>query len=324
MTQYRRNDVIVVSWADENTYMGTLDLVSHEFVHGIVRHTADLKYERESGALNESFADIFGVVVERYTEDQLGIANPDWDISEDTPATWVLRNLEFPMQHGVHYNPNIVPCGNAIEIGQPDTYEGDFWYFEEDRSTMDQCDNYGVHVNSGPQNKWFQLLADGGTHNGVNVVGIGVQNAADIAYYALTTSLGKHSQYINSRVATTNAAVDLFGACSIHHQSVSDAWDAVQVPGIAVDCFPQGDKYRPNVENSIFAYPNPSNGNFIIKSSQPMIGNITITSIHGKILNTFDANGEKELKLSLDLPSGFYILTLQDVSASKVLRIIIQ
>lgn len=50
-----------------------LDVVAHELTHAVTEHTANLEYQDESGALNESFSDIFGAMVDR----------DDWEAGED-------------------------------------------------------------------------------------------------------------------------------------------------------------------------------------------------------------------------------------------------
>ena len=57
-----------------------LDVAGHEFSHLVVNNNDNggLVYQGESGALNESFADIFGTSIEFYS----GI-NSDWTIGED-------------------------------------------------------------------------------------------------------------------------------------------------------------------------------------------------------------------------------------------------
>ncbi|CAG0908569.1 unnamed protein product, partial [Darwinula stevensoni] len=42
-----------------------LDVAGHEMSHGVIQSTANLEYQGESGALNESFADVFGVLIDR-------------------------------------------------------------------------------------------------------------------------------------------------------------------------------------------------------------------------------------------------------------------
>lgn len=58
-----------------------LDVAGHEMSHGVIESTANLDYEGESGAINESFADVFGVLIDR----------DDWEVGED-----VVRLSEFP------------------------------------------------------------------------------------------------------------------------------------------------------------------------------------------------------------------------------------
>lgn len=191
-------------------HLSTLDVVGHEYAHGVNRHTAGLQYIGESGALDESFSDIFGVMVERFIE---GATN--WTIGED--ANLAMRSLQ---------NPNVPPMGGR---GSADTYGGNFWI-----NPASSDDNGGVHFNSGVQNHWFYLLSNGGS--GVNdkgssfsVQGIGVVNAAKIAYRNLTRYLGTSSTYVDARQGAINAAIDLFGECSTQHVATVNAWHAVGV-----------------------------------------------------------------------------------------------
>ena len=43
-----------------------IDLVAHEYSHGVNQNTSNLIYLFEPGALNESFSDIMGTAVEHY------------------------------------------------------------------------------------------------------------------------------------------------------------------------------------------------------------------------------------------------------------------
>ncbi len=173
-------------------YLGTLDVVGHEFTHGITQYTANLEYENESGALNESFSDIFGTAIERYS-----LGSNDWDLG--APAI-TLRNME---------NPNA--------FSQPDFYEGAFWYTGPD-------DTGGVHTNSGVQNYWFYLLSSGAT---ANVTGIGFDKAAKIAYRTLTIYLDETSDYNDARTWSLQSAADLYGSCSNEWLMTNNAWSEV-------------------------------------------------------------------------------------------------
>ena len=178
-----------------------LDIVGHEFTHGVVGATAGLEYKDESGALNESFADIFGEIVEHYT-----LGDLDWLVAGDRGA---FRSLS-----------------NPSDYNDPDTYKGDNWYDGDD-------DNGGVHTNSGVQNYWFYLLCEGGS--GINddgdvykVKGIGINKARRIVYEALLL-LNPQDEYMDARRASLRAARTEFGACSFEEIQVGKAWFAVNV-----------------------------------------------------------------------------------------------
>ena len=180
----------------------TDDIMGHEFTHGVTQSEAGLTYSNESGALNESFSDIFGEMVESWSE-----GTCDYLVGADRGA---IRSF---------INPNA--------YGDPDTYKGTNWY-------TGTADNGGVHTNSSVQNRWFYLLSEGGSgtnDNGesYNVTAITRFEARLIAYRALTQYLTSSSQYIDARKASLEAAYDLYGQCSQEIISVGDAWHAVGV-----------------------------------------------------------------------------------------------
>jgi len=193
------------------------DIIGHEFTHGVTHYTANLIYYAEHGALNESFSDIFGTAVEFYAKPD--VAN--WTQGEDINA--IVRNMA---------NPN--------EYDDPDTYLGDFWH-------TTGFDYAGVHTNCGVQNFWFYLLVEGGSGtndigDNYNVSGIGMDNAAAIAYRNLTTYLYPSAKYYDARYYSILSAVDLFGACSPEVEAVTNAWYAVGV----------GDEYQGDFVDAAF------------------------------------------------------------------------
>lgn len=188
----------------------SVDVVGHEYTHGLTQKTANLIYQDEPGAINESFSDIFGTAIEFYS----GI-NPDYLIGEDfvtpgVPDGAALRYMQNPTADGqsVDYYPNRVYIGTGY-------------------------DNGGVHLNSGIQNNAFYLLAEGGTHRvtGITVAGIGRGAAEAIFFRALVYKLFPSAQFRDARLATLSAAADLYGQGSAQYNSVKQAWDAV---GVAV------------------------------------------------------------------------------------------
>ena len=196
-----------------------LDVEGHEFTHLVINNNGNggLTYQGESGALNESFADIFGVCVEFYS----GV-DPDWLIGENIIISGsFFRSMSNP---------------NDGEQPQPDTYNGNYWADPNDLF----FDNGGVHINSGVQNYWFYLLAEGGAGtndlgDSYSVSGIGLENARDIAYRNLTHYLPPNASFIDAYYGSLQAAEDLFGTSSAEYIAVEEAWYAV---GIGSDSEP--------------------------------------------------------------------------------------
>ena len=171
-----------------------LDVSGHEMSHGVIQSTANLEYMGESGALNESFADVFGAMIDRN----------DWQMGEDVVNTNIfpsgaLRDLSNPHNGG----------NNLNDPGwQPAHYT--------ERYTGNQ-DNGGVHINSGIVNRAFYLFANS----------IGKEKAEQVYYRALDKYLVKSSQFIDCRIAVVQAATDLYGANEVN--AAKAAFDAVGI-----------------------------------------------------------------------------------------------
>lgn len=185
----------------------SLDVVAHELAHGVTDYTSDLVYNREPGALNESFSDIIGAAVEYFADS----ANFDWFIGEDFNIGGTgFRSMSYPKSKG-----------------DPDTYKGTNW-------VTSSADHYGVHTNSGVQNKWFFLMSDGETgtnDNGdqYNISGLGIETAARIVFRSMQYYLTSSSTYQDARLGSIQAAIDLFGFCSPEVVETANAWYAVGV-----------------------------------------------------------------------------------------------
>jgi thermolysin len=200
---------------DGTTYrpFDALDVVGHEMAHGITERTSNLQYQNESGAANESFSDIFGVVIEFKTGTLTGaggVSYPaDWWIGEDLYYT---NNPSNPTR-------GIRSMSNPHAEGDPDHYS--------ERYTG-TSDNGGVHINSGIQNYLFYLLVVGGTNHkdttGTTVTAIGLDDAAAIAYDADTKYCTATDTYAKVANAWVTAAKNRFGAGSTQSQQTFNAW----------------------------------------------------------------------------------------------------
>ena len=138
---------------------GALDVAGHEMTHGVIQNTANLQYKTQSGAINESFADVFGTMIERV----------NWTMGESiaTPAvlpSGAVRDLSNPNQGGKTKDPNGY---------QPATMA------QYENTTED---NGGVHINSGIPNFAFYKFASV----------VGNDKAEKVYYRALTTYLVAH------------------------------------------------------------------------------------------------------------------------------------
>ena len=197
-----------------NTFspLTSIDVAGHEFSHAVVTSTADLVYQGESGALNESFADIFGTAIEAYAKpNSTGL----WEIGDEITLTapGYLRSMSNP---------------NSGLSAQPDTYGGTHWSDPSNTSV----DNGGVHINSGVQNYWYYLLVNGGSGtndlgNTFSVTGISIDDATAIAYRNLSVYLNQNSDFADAVIGSVQSAQDLFGNNSAQVTAVQNAWYAV-------------------------------------------------------------------------------------------------
>jgi Zn-dependent metalloprotease len=208
--------------ADGTSPLVTLDVAGHEHTHGMIDFTSNLVYEKESGALNESFADCIGQAVEDYAID-----STDWEVG------------------GEIFNGGLRDMSNPKAKGDPDTYLGTNWI--NTVGCIPDCgsggnDCCGVHTNSGVQNFWFYLLSVGGSgtnDNGVayTVTGITIDKARLIAYDCMI-ALSTSSQYTNARSTSIQKAKDRYGDCSNEAEQTTRAWRAVGVGAAYVEPTP--------------------------------------------------------------------------------------
>ena len=213
--------IVVWSWSTGwRSLAGCPDVIAHEWGHAITERTSNLVYQKEPGALNESFSDMLGAAFE-WAHDTLDV--PDWGMGENGRTTGIgFRDMEDP-----HL------------FGDPDFYgTTDPNWIDVVNCTPSQFNDWcGVHTNSGVGNKWFQLLSDGGSHYGQNVIGIGVQNAILIAYRANQFYWNSQTDYHEAALGTITAAQDL-DTTGAWAQAVARAWSAVGVgvpgPGLAI------------------------------------------------------------------------------------------
>jgi len=187
----------------------TLEIVGHELTHGLIQYTSQMIYDSESGALNESIADMFGKSLE-YEADPAGFS---WGLG-----------------HSIHLKDGLLPfrrMDDPKSMGMPAFYKGQNW-----------VDDNEVHFNSSIGNLWFVILSDG--RAGINeageqfaVQGLGIENAHRIVFLANNAYNISNTNYNQFAKNTLYAAEELYGINSGEYSSVKEAWKAVGLPSAA-------------------------------------------------------------------------------------------
>ena len=184
---------------------GFLDITAHEFTHAVTFNSSKLRYENQSGALNEGISDIFGAFIEH-------------SMTPDDKNNWLMGEGSLLQSAGAMRD--MITPKNGF-----DPQPGHMTEFV--RTTQDTG---GVHINSGIPNKAASLMTVGGTGTtGVVVAkGIGWDKAEKVWYRANTMYLTETSDFAAAAQATAKAGTDL--ALTQEEMNIIDcAWKAVGV-----------------------------------------------------------------------------------------------
>jgi Zn-dependent metalloprotease len=163
-----------------------LDVVGHEFTHGVTQVSSALQYETQSGALNEAISDTFGAFIEHASQPD---AVKNWTIGEAImKGGGVLRDMTKP---------------ESVDQPQPG-------HMSEYVNT--QQDNGGVHINSGIINNAAWLMTVGGV-NPVSKIqvpfGVGWDKSEKVWYRANTTYFKQTTNFGQAAQGLLQAAKDL-------------------------------------------------------------------------------------------------------------------
>ena len=163
------------------------DVVGHELTHGVTQFESNLLYYYQSGAINESFSDLWGEFVDLTNGSGSDTAADRWLMGEDIPGFGAIRDMQDP-----------------TTFGDPDRMSSPNYWFSAG-------DNGGVHINSGINNKAVYLMTDGDTFNGYSVIGLGIDKVAAIYYDVQTNMLTSGSDYNDLNDALYQACLNLIG-----------------------------------------------------------------------------------------------------------------
>jgi len=207
------------------------DVIGHELTHGVTQYTCALSYQGQSGALNESNSDVFGICYRQWLQGQKDPKTANWllgdaIISEDFKrmvkvrgfGRWdALRSMSAP---GTAYD--VQKDQNAGKDKQPahmkDYYTG-------------PADHQGVHINSGiPNYAFYQFATSMGTPSWDLPLKVWYKTITDAQFGKLV----RDSSGLQQRSATfeefANATIVSAKAVAPDHvQSLQDAWKQVGV-----------------------------------------------------------------------------------------------
>ncbi len=202
--------------------MVELTVAAHEYSHLITyfNSSGGLKYENESGALNEGFSDLLAMCVENYAE-----GAPSWLIGhKGVMAGGIsnMRSMSDPYQSHDGLNPG------------PKAYLGRYWVPSTPDPDSETNDYGGVHTNSSVLNHWFYVLCEGGTFTNefdrtFSVRGIGIEKGQVIAYLLNQYYLTEYATFQDACLASLIIADLVYGQDLEEYQSVQNAWGVVGI-----------------------------------------------------------------------------------------------
>ena len=176
-----------------------IDVIGHELTHGITQHEANLEYSGQSGALNESISDCFGIQIKQMALNQ-SATDSDWMIGADIVGPELqpaLRSMSSP--------------GTANQ-------------YDDQPSDMDgYVDGGDVHTNSGIPNRAFAITA--------TTLGGNTWDAAGPIWYAALCdpNLTAHATFTDFARLTVKHAQQIYGTGSDQENAVNEGWDTVKV-----------------------------------------------------------------------------------------------
>lgn len=192
-----------------NRFTISVDVIGHELTHGITANTANLDYQDQAGALNESVSDVFGSLVKQHAASpQQTAAKADWLIGAGLFTAKVkgvaLRSMKAP---GTAYDDPV--------LGK-DPQAADMAHYVNTMS-----DNGGVHINSGIPNHAFFLVA-------IALGGYAWEKAGMIWYKTLLDSrLATNASFQDFANLTAENAATLF--TTTEQKAVVAAWNKVGI-----------------------------------------------------------------------------------------------
>ena len=279
------------------TPLTAIDVVAHEFVHGVTDYTSDLVYSEESGALNEAMSDIFGKALEHE-------AYPEgftWEIGaqfSQSPYARSFRSMSDPH-----------------ERDHPKYYRGENW------------NEWGaVHTNSSVLNHWFYLLVEGGagtdeTGRDFDVAALGWDAALEHVFAMQRDYLTPDAGYRDAYAYSLEIAEADYGAESTEYAAIAEAWAAV---GLSDDAGPRSeyDNYLvPELDFGRVFFACHSEDGLVVPITVTNAGNRVLEAGEVIVVDVEDDFGDRPpftLEIELDAPLAFGQSLSRDVATDRL------
>jgi Zn-dependent metalloprotease len=194
------------------SFTSDIDIIGHELTHGVMENEANLNYENQAGALNESFSDVFGIMIKQRANNQ-DVKKSNWLIGERVMIgpKYALRSMKAPGTAYIdHPELGTDPQPATMDKYQnlPNTSSGDWG---------------GVHINSGIPNFAFYVAA-------YNMGGYAWEKAGRIWYAVLTdVNLAQDATFADVKNLTIINAGKIYGVNSSEVKAVKQGWDEAKV-----------------------------------------------------------------------------------------------
>ncbi|MFF6993451.1 M28 family peptidase [Streptomyces sp. NPDC008313] len=214
LNAYWDGSKVAIGHNQAGKWIGSMDVVAHEFGHGIDQYTPGGS-NHESG-LGEATGDIMGALTEAYANEPAPY---------DTPGDYLVGEMI-----------NLVGSGPIRNMYDPAKLSDPACYSSSIPNTEE-------HAAAGPLNHWFYLLAEGSNPGGgkpssptcdnSTVTGVGIQNAGKIFYGGMLQKTSGMT-YKRYRTATLSAAKNLDSTCGLFNRTKA-AWNAISIPAQSGD-----------------------------------------------------------------------------------------
>ncbi len=189
------------------SYSRFLDIIAHELTHGVTQYTSDLVYRYQSGALNESFSDIFGVIINNWY-----VVGPDSDVEQ-----W---NWEI----GPDLGPNGLPLRDMSDPTRTDDPD------HMDDYLVTSADSGGVHTNSNIHNKAAYNVLTVRDEQGQHVF---TSREVAVLYYLCLSRLNSWAKFSDALEELVNVVTTYFAGDPDREQKIGYIRDAYARVGIA-------------------------------------------------------------------------------------------